>query len=229
MEVLKSVGIVTAFKGFLIFLLYGFITTAIIAGLYGLEADLPKSVLATLEGPISIYTFGWLSVVGLFLLAIVTKFGKRECDFNINRPKMIFWVALPICEAAVALGIVIGGTLLGVAICSHILMAASLTSTKLYPQFYALAAFMFLITYPVAYFTIALIDTKKTVFLWLNISALVYASFIAATFYFTLPVKDASIAGLQAVILILVYVLFSCSRPVITNQASGTSKSDSPS
>lgn len=229
MEVLKSVGIIAAFKGFLIFLLYGFFTTAVIAGVYGLESDLPKSVMATLEGPISIYTFGWLSIVGLILLAIVTKCGKKECDFNINRPKRIFWVALPICESAIALGIVIGGTLLGVAICSHILMAASLTSTKLYPQFYALAAFMFLITYPVAYFTIALIDTKKTVFFWLNFSAVVYAAFIAATFYFTLPVKYASIAGLQAVIIIAGYAFFARYRPVITNQASGTPQSGAPS
>ncbi|MBB5186640.1 Flp pilus assembly pilin Flp [Zhongshania antarctica] len=229
MDVLKSVGIVAAFKGFLIFLLYGFITTAVIAGAYGLESDLPKSVVATLEGPISIYTFGWLSIVGLVLLAIVTKLGKKDCDFIINRPKRIFWVALPICEAAIALGIVIGGTLLGVAISSHILIAATLTSTKIYPQFYALAAFMFLITYPVGYFTIALIDTKKTVFFWLNVSALVYAAFIVATLYFTLPVKDASLAGLQAVILIAGYAFLSHSRPVITSQASGTPKNGAPS
>jgi len=229
MEVLRSIGIITALKGFLIFLLYGFFTTAAIAGLYGLESDLPESVIATLEGPLSIYTFGWLSIVGLISLAIATKLGKKECDFNISRPKRVFWVALPVCEAAIALGVVIGGTLLGVAICSHILTEASLTSTKLYPQFYALSAFILLVTYPVAYFTIALIDTKKTVFLWLNLSAVVYAAFIAATFYFTLPVKDASIAGLQAVIMIAGYAAFSYFRPVITNQASGTPQSGAPS
>jgi hypothetical protein len=215
MEVLRCIGITTALKGFLIFVLYGIFTTLAIAGLYGLESDLPRSVMKTLEGPLSIYTFGWLSLVGLISLAIATKLGKKECDFNINRPKRVFWVALPLCEAAISLGVVIGGTLLGIAICSHMLTTVSLTSTKQYTQFYALSAFMLLITYPVAYFTIALIDTKKTVFVWLNLSAVVYAAFIAATFYYTLPIKGASVVGLQAVIMIAICATISYFRPAI--------------
>lgn len=228
MEVLKSIGIIAAFKGFVIFLLYGFITTLVIASVYGLESDLPDSVGATIGGPISILTFGWLSGVSLTILAVVTKLGKMDCDFNSNKPRRIFWIALPICEAAIALGFVIGGTLLGIAICTNILMAASLTSMKLYPQFYSSAAFMFLITYPVAYFTIALIDTKKTVFFWLNFSVAFYALFVSSTFYFTLSVKYSSVVGLQALILIVGYAFFSHYRTVRTNQVSGTTKSGVP-
>ena len=158
MEILKSIGISSALKGFLIFFIYGFLTTLVIRCLYGLESDLPDAVIATLEGPISIYTFGWLALFGLISLATVTKFGKKECNFKDNKPKRVFYFALPICEAAIALGIVIGASLLGVAICSHLLFLLCLTNIVLYPVFYEVSVFMFAITYPVAYFTIALID-----------------------------------------------------------------------
>ncbi|GAB3466875.1 hypothetical protein GCM10027398_13520 [Azotobacter salinestris] len=183
MEIIKSVGISAAFNGFIIFFVYGLLTTLAIGAFYGLDSELPNEMVATLEGPISIYTFGWLALFGLIALAAVTRFGKIECNFNINRPKRVFYFALPVCEAAIALGVVIGGTLLGVAVCAHLLFACSFTSVAIYPQFYGLSAFMFLITYPVAYFTIALIDTNKTTFFWINATAIIYTVFIASTFY----------------------------------------------
>lgn len=208
MEVLRRVGISAAFKGFIIFFVYGFLTTMAIGIFYGLDSELPKAMVATLEGPISIYTFGWLALFGLIALASVTKFGKIECDFKANRPKRVFYFALPVCEAAIALGVVIGGTLLGVAICAHLLFTCSFTNVAIYPQFYGLSAFMFLITYPVAYFAIALTDTNKTTFFWINATAIIYTLFIASTFYFTLPVKDAIVVGAQAVVAILGYAIW---------------------
>jgi hypothetical protein len=164
--------------------------------------------MATLEGPISIYTFGWLSLFGLLSLVIVTKLGKRECDFNTNRPKSVFWFALPICEAAIALGIVIGGTLLGVALCAHLLFTLSLVDTVLHLKFYRISAFMFLITYPVAYFTLALIDREKTIYFWLNATAIIYTLFVVTLFYFNLSIKDTTALGIIAVAVIMVYAIY---------------------
>lgn len=208
MEVLKSVGINTALKGLIIFLGYGFLTTIFIAFFYGLDSDLPDAVIATLEGPISIYTFGWLSLFGLLSLVIATKFGKRVCNFNTNRPKIVFWFALPICEAAIAIGVVIGGTLLGVALCAHLLFSLSWVDIELHPKLYGISAFMFLITYPVAYFTLALIDTEKTIYFWLNATAILYTLFVVVLFCFTLPIKDATTVGVLAVIAIIGYAIY---------------------
>ena len=207
MEVLRRVGVVAALKGFVIFFVYGFLTIAAIWGFYGLESDLPDAVVATLEGPISIYTFGWLAFFGLVALAFVTKLGGVECDFNVNRPKMVFYFALPVCEAAIALGVVIGGALLGMAVCSQFLFACSFTDVDMYSQIYGLSALMFVVTYPVVYFTVVFVDAKKTIFFWMNATVIIYIFFIASTFYFTLPVKDAAAFGAQAVVLIVGYAI----------------------
>lgn len=207
MEVLRIVGIIAAVKGFIIFLVYGFLTTGVIGIFYSLDSELPDAIKATLEGPLSIYTFGWLALFGLIALAAVTKLGKVECNFETRKPWRVFYFALPVCEAAIALGVVIGGTLLGVAMCSHLLFTWSYTNVVIYPQFYGLSAFMFLVTYPVAYFTIALIDTKKTTFFWINVTAIIYALFVALTLYFKLPVENSTVVGVEIVLLIFFYAM----------------------
>lgn len=174
MNILKSIGVEAVIKGFVIFLVYGLLTTIYIHFRHGLDAELPGSVFATLEGPISIYTFGWLTLFGLIGLFFSTKWGTKECDFETNRPRWVFYFSLPICEAAIALGVVIGATLLGVAIASHPLYVLGFTQVKIYPMFYTLAAFMFFITYPVAYLTVAMLDSSNTMKNQLNAFGLVY-------------------------------------------------------
>lgn len=214
---LKSIGIRTAMENLIIYLFYGFFATTFIAVFYGLESDLPDVVVATLEGPISIYTFGWLSLFGLLSLAAVTKLGSQPCSFDTRTPKSVFFFALPICEAAITLGIVIGGTLLGIAICSHLFFKLSVVDISIYPQFYALSAIIFLITYPVIYFTIAFIDTKRSIYFWLNGTATLYLFFVVALFYYTLPIKNAEAVGALAIILIIVYATYAYPKLAKTN------------
>lgn len=208
MELLRNLGIIAVFKSLIIFFLYGFLTALVIAVFYGLDSELPDAMLSTLDGPISVYTFGWLALFGLAALAVVTKLGSVECDLVIQRPKRVFCFALPVCEAAISLGVITGGTLLGIAVCTHLLFACSFTDVTIYPQAYGLSACIFLLTYPVAYFTIALIDTKKIIFLWVTVTAIIYVLFVVSTFYFTLPVENATLGGAQAAVLILGYVLW---------------------
>lgn len=196
MNFLKAIGIEAAIKGFIIFLAYGFLTTLYIHFRHGLDADLPKSVVATLEGPISIYTFGWLALVGLIGLFISTKFGTKQCNFETKKPGWVFFFSLPICEAAIALGVVIGATLLGVALASQPLYALGLTQVKIYPMFYALGVFMFFITYPVAYFTIALLDSANLINKQLDAAGIVYFVLTAFVFYIGLPLSGIIIIGI---------------------------------
>tara|TARA_R110002167_G_scaffold177344_1_gene377131 strand:+ start:55 stop:702 length:648 start_codon:yes stop_codon:yes gene_type:complete len=213
MNYLKAIGINAAIKGFAIFLAYGFFTTIYIHCRHGLDADLPKSVVATLEGPISIYTFGWLALVGLIGLFISTKVGTKECDFETNKPKCVFFFSLPICEAAIALGVVIGATLWGVAIASHILYLFDSTQVKIFPMFYALGVFMFFITYPVAYFTVALLDSSNKIKKQLDAAGLFYLGLTALVLYIGLPLSDIIIIGIvMSACIIFFYV---CQKWVI--------------
>lgn len=208
MNFLKAIGVLAAIKGFIIFLAYGFLTTIYIHFQHGLDADLPESVVATLEGPISIYTFGWLAFIGLIGLFISTNVGTKECYFETNNPKWVFFFSLPICEAAIALGVVIGATLWGIAIASHPLYLLGLTQVKIYPMFYALGIFMFFITYPVAYFTIALLDSKNKIKKQLNAAGLAYLCLTAIVFYVGLPVSNiVTIGVLMSTLIIAFFIL----------------------
>ncbi|MCL7931538.1 hypothetical protein [Halomonas llamarensis] len=204
MEILRSVGIISALKAFFVFFVYGVSIILFIKIFYGLDADLPDAVIATLEGPISLYTFLWLSIFGLIALFFATKYGSRHCDFYNSRPKRVFWFSLPICEAAIALGVVICGTFLGVAFCSHALFKLSLTDVLFYSQFYGLAAVMLIITFPVVYFTISLVDSGKAIYFWNSGGLFFYFLFVIYSyFYINLPVDHVSIVGMQASVLML--------------------------
>lgn len=207
MSYLKAIGIEAAIKGFVIFLAYGFLTTIYIHFRHGLDADLPESVVATLEGPISIYTFGWLALVGLMGLFFSTEFGTKACNFETNNPKWVFFFSLPICEAAIALGVVIGATLWGVAIASHPLFLLGLTQVKIFPMFYALGVFMFFITYPVAYFTVALLDSENRIKNQLNVAGLVYLCITAIVFYIGSPISDIIVIGVLMSVFIAVFFI----------------------
>jgi len=65
LKYLEVMGSESLIKGFFVFLLYGIATTIYIYFAHGLDGDLPDAVKMTLEGPLSIYTFGWLTVIGL--------------------------------------------------------------------------------------------------------------------------------------------------------------------
>jgi len=189
---LKAIGIDAALKGFIIFFAYGFITTSYIHFRYGFEQNIPESVVATIEGPLSIYTFCWLALVGIALLFWSTNIGRTVCDFENSKPKCVFYFSLPICEAAIALGVVIGATLLGVAASASTLYFIGLTDVNLHSMFFGLALFMLLITYPVIYFTISLIDSEDIVKNKLNITALIYI-FISALVLFQVPSNTSSV------------------------------------
>lgn len=209
MEILKSIGISSAIKGFLIFLVYGFITIAIISIFYGLESDLPVAAIATIEGPISLYTFGWLSFIGLLALSWATSLGKRQCYFELNKPRRVFYFALPICQAAIELGVVIGGSILGIALCLHILFLISLLKDPIYISFYGLFASTLVTVYPVIYFTISLIDEKKTTFFWLNVTALIYIIFICFLFkYNNFLIEKTTTVGVNLSIFIILWFFF---------------------
>lgn len=205
MELLNIVGIFRYLKSFIVFFFYGLIATLFIGLFYDLNAELPDVLIATLSGPISITMFGWLSLFGVASLALATNWGREECSSTPVRRIAVNWIALPVCETAITLGIVMSATLLGVACCSHSLYVLSLTDTVIHPQFYGLSVFMLLITYPVIYFTIALLDNKKFLYIALNASAFLYLILIITTFYFPLPVTGASIAGTQAFLLMAGY------------------------
>lgn len=203
MHLLKEIGIHAAAKGFVIFIFYGILTTIYINVAYGLDADLPDAVTATLTGPISIYTFSWLAVVGMLGLAATTKVGVIECDFEKKRPLGVFYFSLPICEAAIALGIVIGATLLGVALAAHMLYLAEFTEISIYQDFYALATFMFFITFPVAYFSIIFLDHQKNMERFLNILAVLYLIATVAALSFGLELKEVIQIGIVMSMLIV--------------------------
>jgi hypothetical protein len=204
MHLLKAISIDAAVKGFVIFMFYGILTTIYINIAYDLDADLPDAVTATLSGPISIYTFSWLALVGLLGLAATTKAGAIECDFEKKRPLGVFYFSLPICEAAIALGIVIGATLLGVALAAHMLYLVDFTKVSIYQDFYALATFMFFITFPVAYFSIIFLDHQKHMERILNTLAVLYLIATIAALSFGLELKEVIQIGVVMSMLMVI-------------------------
>ena len=208
MSFLKAIGIEAAVKGFIIFFVYGFLTTIFIHFYYGLDVGLPESVVATLQGPISIYTFGWLSLVGLVTLVFATKFGTTNIDIENKKPNRNFKFSLPICEAAITLGVVIGATLLGVALASHPIYLLGWTQVKIYPMFYGLAIFMFFTTFPVAYFAIVLLDSKNKIKGALDLSILSYIAITGIVFFIELPLDDVTGIGVGMSLLMTVSYIF---------------------
>lgn len=205
---LQLIGMEGIVKGFFVFLIYGIATTIYIHLAHGLESDLPNEVKLTLEGPLSIYTFGWLSLAGLAFLLILSKGGTLPCNIESKRPKRVFWVALPFCEAAIALGIVIGATLLGVAISAQFLSIWSDAANEIYPTFYGLAVFFAFITYPVIYFTLAVLDTSKTIEIQLNIAAAIYVLAVGILMYLGLPLSDVIEIGILSGAVIIFFAIY---------------------
>lgn len=205
MNLLKAIGLSAALKGFIIFISYGFITTIYIHFRHGLDADLPESVIATLEGPLSIYTFGWLALVGIISLFITTGFGAKECDFVSKKPKLVFYFSLPICEAAMALGVVIGATLLGIAIASNFLYFIGSTQIEIYPVYYALSVFAFFVTFPVAYFSLSLLDAGKKIKNKLDFAGFSFFIISIAFLYVNLPIANFAFIGIGVSVLILLF------------------------
>ncbi|MBY7662516.1 hypothetical protein JFJ08_17655 [Vibrio atlanticus] len=207
MDFLKQIGISSIVKGFVIFSCYGFFTVIYIHIAHGLDASLPNGVMSTLEGPISLYTFGWLALVGLALLMIMTKLGFSDIDMENKRPKRVFYIAVPICESAIALGVVIGATFLGIALGAHFLYRASFTSITLYPVFYTFAWAMFIFTYPVCMFVLYILDTKNKVRRYLNIASTLYIISNFSFLYVGLPLTSVVETGVIFSFLILAYLV----------------------
>lgn len=208
MEFLKQIGFSAIIKGFIIFSFYGIFTVGYIHFAHGLDAELPKGVMATLEGPISLYTFCWLALVGLILLLLVTKFGFSHIDIESRTPKLAFYLAIPICESAIALGVVIGATFLGIALGAHFLSAINCTDIILYPVFYTMAWAMFVVTYPVCMLVIYILVQKKTVRRNLNIATALYIFGVVLFLYIGLPWQSVVELGVMMAALIGVYLFF---------------------
>lgn len=208
LKYLEVIGAESLIKGFLVFLLYGISITTYINVAHGLDSELPETVIMTLEGPLSIYTFGWLTFVGLLLLSALSKCGRVECNIENKKPFRIFWVALPFCEAAIALGVVIGATLLGIALSAHFISMWNEAADKIYPMFYALSVFFVFVTYPVVYFTILTVSTEKKVERQLNWTVAAYVVLVGLILFIGLPVRDIVEIGVSFGALMLVFLLW---------------------
>ncbi len=208
MKILNSIGITAAFKGFVIFLVYGVLTTLYVAIKYGFDTDLPASTLSALEGPLSIITFGWLAFVGSALLMFTTMLGTKPSNLETNRPKRVFWLSLPICEAAIALGVVIGATLFGMALASHILFMIDFSPSEIHILFYSLASAMFVLTYPVAFITIACLDDKGEFLKQLSSTLIFYIFLILSNQNITHPVENIGTAGITMLVLMIILAIY---------------------
>lgn len=203
---LKAIGIEGIIKGSIVFFLYGFFVLLFIHCVYGLEGELPDAVNDTFSGPLSIYTFSILALVGLVWLFLVTTFWPKKLDLEISRPKRIFWFPLPICEAAIAMGVIIGMCLLGVSSMGWILFSLELTNVNIHTMFFVLSVAMFLFTFPVIYFTLLMLDIDNKISTQLNIGVVFYSVIVAVLMFVGLPRKDLILSGvLGASIMIASY------------------------
>ncbi|MDX7873328.1 hypothetical protein ACEUB3_18120 [Aeromonas caviae] len=166
MKLPRLIGFESLVKTLMVFTMYGFFTVLYIYIRYGFDKDLPTAVDGTFQGPMSFYTFGWLGLAGVLSIIFSTKFGSVRCDIEKKRPRMFFYFALPICEAAISVGLVIGVTLLGGALCSNMLSIIGMENSDIHPAFYSFSIFMFLVTFPIYYIAIVLLDfdNKKVIY-----------------------------------------------------------------
>lgn len=205
---LKAIGIDTIVKITWIFLLYGFLTTLYIHFTYGLNSELPIEVSATLENPISMYTFGWLGFLGLTFHLFATNFGKLECNLETRRPRRVFWFSLPLCEAAISLGVVICATLLGIAFAVDLVSAPGSETDKTATLFYMLFMVSIFFNYPIAYFTMLFMDSQNIIKTQLNIMGSVYIISMSYVLYIGLPFKQIiEIAAIFSVLMVIYYFI----------------------
>ncbi|MDD3576325.1 MAG: hypothetical protein PHT38_05500 [Halothiobacillus sp.] len=170
-----------------------------------LHAVLHLAASSTLDGPLSLYTFGWLTLVGLILLLSTSNFGRTRCDIEKKRPIRVFYFALPVCEAAIALGVVIGATLLGIAIASDMIASPGAELDKVSALFFGLSTYSFMLTYPVVYFSLSVIDSDRRIEKPLNISVAVYSLFVLYLFVAGSSFPSSIGIGVLGVTVISVY------------------------
>lgn len=186
----KLIGVKSLVKTLMVFTAYGFFTVLYIYIRYGFDKDLPTAVDGTFQGPMSFYTFGWLGLAGVISIIFSTKFGSVRCDIEKKLPRSFFYIALPICEAAISVGLVIGVTLLGGAFCSHMLSIIGMENSNIHPAFYSLSIFMFLVTFPIYYIAIVLLDYDNKKIIYQRVLGGGYLLVVVFLLYTGLPVIE---------------------------------------
>lgn len=204
-QYLRAIGIKSIIKSIWIFFFYGIFSTIIIDLIHGLEFEFTPGIKATIEGPLSLYTFGWLAISGIIFLSIFSKLGRKKCNFDKKAPKSIFYFCLPICEAAIILGFAIGSALLGIAIGADIVSAHNTDIDKAANLFYVGSLFTFTLTIPIAYFTIFLIDSEDRFKKKLNFIGIGYLVYVVLIISFGLPFKDTIEIGLLSSVLMVIF------------------------
>jgi hypothetical protein len=205
---LRAIGLSSLVKGFVVFFVYGFLLTLYIEFVHGLESDVPDSVSSLLNGPLSLHLFGALALFGLSFFFIVTKFFPKEVDLENHRPKRIYWFALPVCECAIALGIVIVGFLFGSAIAAAGVFFTDFTSVDVYKMLFALSFAMLLYTLPIMYFTLLMLDTEGRIKTYLDVSAGLYFITVVVLLIIGLPASDLFEIGILLSLFMLVLRIY---------------------
>jgi hypothetical protein len=204
---LRAIGLSSLVKGFGVFFVYGFLLTIYIEIAHGLENDVSESVSSLLDGPLSFHLFGALALFGLVTFFLVTTLFPKEVDLESNRPKRIYWFALPVCECAIAVGVVIVAFLFGAAIAAAGLFYTGLTSIDVYKMLLALSFAMLLYTLPIMYFTLLMLDTERKIKTYLDISAGIYFLTVVTLLISGLPEPDLFVIGIALSLLMLAFRL----------------------
>jgi hypothetical protein len=187
---------VTAFKAFYIFFAYGLLITAYIGLRYDFDTTLPDKTKLLLEGPVSIQLFSHFMFAGIVLIFLTATTFKKEINFETQRPKRIFWIALPVCEIAFGLGIVISGMLLGVSISAYLLFLFGITNVIIHPDLFSAFVFILLLTFPIAYIVVALLNPSRLATRWLNKATILYGALSFIIFITGLSIPDFEFIGL---------------------------------
>ena len=195
MNYLNSIGLSGLIKAFFVFFFYGLLLILYINIFYGLDSDLPDEIVKIMNGPISLYTFSLLTLIGLSWLFFVTTWWFKPLDFNAQRPKRIFWFPLPICEAAITLGIVIGSMFAGMSLMGGLLFYFDLTEVNIHTPFFGLFIMMILFTFPVIYLALAMLDKRDEIKLQLDVAMMIYIVITASLLVIGLPKAELTKIG----------------------------------
>jgi len=205
---LRVIGLSSLVKGFGVFFVYGLLLTLYIEIAHGLENDVPESVGSLLDGPLSLHLFGALALFGLVSLFLITRFNTKAIDIEKHRPKRIFWFALPVCECAIALGVVIVAFLFGAATAAATLYFIGSTAVDIYIKLLGLSLAMLIYTLPIMYFTLLMLDTEDKIKKYLDICAGVYFLVVVVLLIIGLPSSDLIDVGISFSLLMLAFRYF---------------------